>query len=187
MIFNDRVKVELGEDPFTQAELKKEPVYPPVHWKEALKIGGDVTRYTVGRLEVAGLLPRFERRLALRNERFVLSEKDGPQGWHFDQAIPYPFQFFSWSGLITFGTGTGETDVLQPFEGVMTPVRPNDVETVLHLLRCGGSSFPGFSSFGTGDLLHSTVPFVHRRGLTLPGVRLAIDAGLMTNEQLKYE
>jgi hypothetical protein len=183
---NDRVKVEFGEDPFTQEELAEERTYLPMHWKEALKVGRGPTRMVVERLRQLGLLERFEQHLALRNDQYVLKPGQGPGPLHFDPPIRHPFKLHSWAGVMVFGYETGETKVLKPFSSPLLPQHEYDLNTILTLM---GSDipYPGHDSYPTGTLLHSTVPFLHRRGLTFPGIRVAIDFGLMTDEQLKYE
>ncbi len=206
MWFNKDIQIFPGEDPFSPEEVANEPPYRALHWEEALKKGREVTRYAVKRLEEAGILNQFEDRLALRMDRFVLSEDHAfsgggagslhydrpiPQPWHFDSPIlddPEEWTLNSPTGLLSVGQNTGQLDVMNPFEWWSAPKTKQDLAELSCGLRFGphkNSEPVEHESYGTGTLLWARSPFLHRRGLSHPGQRAAVDFGLLPSRRSK--
>ena len=182
MRFNDGIEVFPGEDPFTPEEVKAEPTYAALRLEEARR-KGPISRYVVD-----VVLPRqkffadLQGQLVLRNDKFPLEPGSRRQALHFDKPLgdakkwsPHGVQ-----GLIAFGKGTGVTDVLRPFRQVYRPevstfLEHDELASIMEANR----EFHPVDSYPTGTLLVSRRAFLHGRGETFPGYRMAIDFGVV--------
>lgn len=182
--FNHKLTITLGEDPFPPEVIRAEPGFRPLPLDEARRVGREVTRHVINTVLPPDLL-KLGDRLGLRMDRFPLGPDTRPQSWHFDPSMSTLWSNHCITGVIVFGSGTGETDVADPFEVNNEPQNEWEAHALADQFNDGRRV--SFQSYPTGTLIVSKGPFLHRRGRSFPGLRLALDFGILNGRKSRAE
>ena len=173
-MINNSIKVIPVGDAFSPDDLKKEPYFQNPRIIDGSEEFGPITRWVIEQIP-REIKEKNRGKLAIRLDRFNLTEGALPQAPHFDR-MNDDWLLNRVQLVLALGQGTGLTDVYDPFDH-KTPTTWSEAKRIAKDIE-EGKIRVGKSSYPSGNLIMSDSPFVHNRGQSFAGLRFAYDIGL---------